>query len=316
MRRVALALLGAVLAGPAFAQTITVATTAIVEHPALDATRDGIRDALAEEGFRDGQEIRFLYESAQGQPAIAAQIAAQFVGDNVTVIVPIATPSAQAAVAATSTIPIVFAAVTDPVAAGLVTDLTRPGGNVTGVSDLTPVADQFALAREIVPGMDAIGVIYNPAEANAVVLVDLLRAAASAAGVAVVEATAPNSAAVQAAAASLVGRVDAIYVPTDNTVVAALDAVIGIAEDADIPLFTGDTDSVVAGAVASIGFDYYEHGKQAGHMVARILRGEAPGTIPVEFATGGQLFVNPGAAARMGITIPQAVIDRAHTVVQ
>jgi putative ABC transport system substrate-binding protein len=316
MRRVALAILGAVVAGPALAQTITVATTAIVEHPALDATRDGIRDALAEEGFRDGQEIRFLYESAQGQPAIAAQIAAQFVGDNATVIVPIATPSAQAAVAATTTIPVVFAAVTDPVAAGLVTDLTRPGGNVTGVSDLTPVADQFALAREIVPGMDAIGVIYNPAEANAVVLVNLLRDAATAAGVAVVEATAANTGAVQAAAASLVGRVDAIYVPTDNTVVAALDAVIGVAEDADIPLFTGDTDSVVRGAVASIGFDYYEHGKQAGRVVARILRGEDPGTIPVEFATGGQLFVNPGAAARMGITIPQAVIDRAHTVVQ
>ncbi len=315
MRRVAVALLGAVLAGPAFAQTITVATTAIVEHPALDATRDGIRDALAEAGFRDGQEIRFLYESAQGQPAIAAQIAAQFVGDNVTVIVPIATPSAQAVVAATSTIPVVFAAVTDPVAAGLVTDVTRPGGNVTGVSDLTPVADQFALALEIVPGMDAIGVIYNPAEANAVVLVDLLKAAAAAAGVAVVEATAPNTGAVQAAAASLVGRVDAIYLPTDNTVIAALDAVIGVAEDADIPLFTGDTDSVVAGAIASIGFDYYEHGKQAGRMVARILRGEAPGTIPVEFATGGQLFVNPGAAARMGITIPQAVVDRAATVV-
>lgn len=316
MRKLAYALLGAaVLAAPVMAQTITVGTTAIVQHPALDAVRDGIREALAEEGFRDGQEIRFVYESAQGQPSIAAQIAAQFVGENVSVIVPIATPSAQAAVAATTTIPVVFAAVTDPVAAGLVTDLTRPGGNVTGVSDLTPVADQFALAMEIVPGMDAIGVIYNPAESNAVVLVDLLKAAAAAAGITVVEATAVNTAAVQAAAASLVGRVDAIYLPTDNTVIAALDAVIGVAEDARIPLFSGDNDSVRLGAIASIGFDYFEHGKQAGRIVARILRGENAGDIPVEFAAGGEIAVNPGAAARMGVTIPQSVLDRATEIV-
>lgn len=317
MRKLAYALLGAaVLAGPAMAQDITVATTAIVEHPALDAVRDGVRDALAEEGFRDGQEIRFLYEFAQGNPTIAAQIAAQYVGDNVTVIVPIATPSAQAAVTATTTIPIVFGAVTDPVAAGIVTDLARPGGNVTGVSDLTPVADQFALALEIVPDMTAIGVIYNPAEANAVVLVALLHAAAEAAGVEVVEATAANSGAVQAAAASLAGRVQAIYVPTDNTVVSAFEAVVGVAEDAQIPLFAGDTDSVRRGAIASIGFDYYEHGKQTGRIVARVLRGEAPGDIPVEFATGGTISVNPAAALRMGVTIPQAVIDRAAEVVQ
>jgi len=316
MRRLAYALLGAaIIAAPAVAQTVTVATTAIVEHPALDAVRDGVLAALVEEGFRDGQEIRFVYESAQGQPSIAAQIAAQFVGENVNVIVPIATPSAQAAVAATTTIPIVFAAVTDPVAAGLITDAAHPGGNVTGVSDLTPVADQFALAMEIVPDMDAIGVIYNPAEANAVVLVDLLKAAAAEAGVTVVEATAANSGAVQSAAASLVGRVDAIYVPTDNTVVSALEAVVGVAEDARIPLFSGDNDSVRGGAVASIGFDYFEHGKQAGRIVARILRGENPGDIAVEYATGGVIAVNPAAAERMGITIPQAIIDRAGEVV-
>ncbi|MCW5715331.1 MAG: ABC transporter substrate-binding protein [Bauldia sp.] len=316
MRKLAYALLGAaVLAVPAMAQNITVGTTAIVEHPALDAVRDGVLAALEEEGFRNGQEIRFLYESAQGQPSIAAQIAAQFVGENVNVIVPIATPSAQAAVAATTTIPVVFAAVTDPLDAGLITDVAHPGGNVTGVSDLTPVADQFALAMEIVPDMDAIGVIYNPAEANAVVLVNLLKAAASEAGVTVVEATAANSGAVQAAAASLVGRVDAIYVPTDNTVVSALDAVIGVAEEAKIPLFSGDNDSVREGTVASIGFDYYEHGKQAGRIVARILRGENPGDIAVEYATGGVIAVNPAAAERMGITIPQAVLDRAGEVV-
>lgn len=316
MRKLAYALVGALIVSPAVAQDITIATTAIVEHPALDAVRDGVRDALAAAGFRDGIEINFLYESAQGAPATAAQIANQFVGDNVTVIVPISTPSAQAVLSATSTIPIVFSAVTDPLDAGLITDIAHPGANVTGVSDLTPVADHAALMVEIVPGMQTVGVIYNPSEANAVVLVNLLKAAAAELNLEVVEATASSTANVQAAALSLVGRVDAIYVPTDNTIVAALDAVIGVAEDADIPLFSGDGDSVINGAIASIGFDYYQHGIQTGMIVVRILNGENPGDIAVEYATGGELYVNPGAAERMGITIPQAVIDRAATVAE
>lgn len=316
MRKLAYALIGAVIASPAFAQDITVATTAIVEHPALDAVRDGVRDALAAAGFRDGIEINFLYESAQGAPATATQIANQFVGDAVDVIVPISTPSAQAVLAATSTIPIVFSAVTDPVAAGLVTDIDQPGGNITGVSDLTPVADHVALMLEIIPGIETIGVVYNPAEANAVVLVGLLIAAAGELGISVEEATATSSANVQAAALSLVGDVDAIYVPTDNTVVSAFEAVVGVAEEAEIPLFAGDTASVERGAIASIGFNYYEHGLQTGQIVIRVLRGENPGDIPVSFATGGDLFVNVGAAERMGVVVPQAVVDRAATVVQ
>ncbi len=315
MRRLTYALVGALIAGPAFAQDITVGVTAIVEHPALDAVRDGVRDALAAEGFRDGNEIRFIYQSAGGDVGTATQIANQFVGDGVNVIVPISTPSAQAAVAATTDIPIVFAAVTAPVAAGLVTDINGDGTNVTGTSDLTPVADHLALILEIIPDATRIGVLYNAGEVNSVFLVDILKAAAAERGVTIVEATADNSAAVQSAAASLVGDVDAIYVPTDNTVVSALDAVIGVGEDAGVPVFAGDTDTVVNGAIATIGFDYYQHGLQAGAVVVRILRGEDPGTIPVQFATGGALAVNPAAAQRMGVTIPQAVIDRADIVV-
>ncbi len=316
MRKLAYALVGAMIATPAFAQDITVGVTAIVEHPALDAVRDGVRDALAAAGFNDGTEIRFVYESAQGNIATTNQIANQFVADGATVIVPISTPSAQAVQAATSDIPIVFGAVTDPVDAGLVTDLMAPGGNITGVSDLTPVADHVALMLEIDPTIETIGVIYNPGEANAVVLVDLLKAAAADLGLTVVESTANSSANVQAAALDLVGDVDAIYVPTDNTIVSAFEAVVGVAEDADIPLFAGDGDSVARGAIASIGFDYYQHGLQTGAIVVRVLNGENPGEIPVEFAAGGELFVNPGAAERMGIAIPEAVMERAATVIE
>ncbi len=312
MRRFAYALVAAAIASPAFAQDVTVATTAIVEHPALDAVRDGVRDALTDAGI----EFEFLYESAGGDPATAAQIANQFVSDEVSVIVPISTPSAQAVLNATSTIPIVFAAVTSPTAADLVTDLDGDGNNITGVSDLTPVADHVALMMEIMPDLSTIGVLYNAAEANSSFLVDILKEVAADNGITIVEATADNSANVQSAAASLVGDVDAIYVPTDNTIVSALDAVIGVGEDAGVPVFAGDTATVENGAIATIGFDYYQHGRDAGALVIRVLNGEDPGTIPVSFAEGGDLAVNPAAAERMGITIPQAVIDRADIVVE
>jgi putative ABC transport system substrate-binding protein len=317
MRKLGFALAAAALfATPALAADITVAVTAIVEHPALDAARDGVKDALAAEGFKDGDNITFVYQSAQGQPATAAQIARQFVGDGVTVIVPISTPSAQAAVAATKDIPIVFTAVTDPLAAQLVPSLAKPGGNVTGISDMSPMADHVALIKEITPNVKKLGVLFNPGEANSVSLVNRLKEVAGPAGIEVVEAAATKSADVQAAARGLVGNVDAMYVPTDNTVVSALEAAIAVAEENKIPFYAGDTDSVKRGALASIGFNYYDVGVETGKVVARVLKGEKPGDIDVTFASGSDLYVNKAAAAKMGVTIPDAVIARASTVIE
>jgi putative tryptophan/tyrosine transport system substrate-binding protein len=316
MRKLGLALVAAIITTPAFAADITVAVTAIVEHPALDAARDGIKEGLAAEGFADGKEIDFIYQSAQGAPATAAQIARQFVGDEVTVIVPISTPSAQAAAAATKDIPIVFTAVTDPIAAELVPTLEKPGGNITGISDMSPMADHVALIQEITPNVKTIGVLFNPGEANSVSLVDRLKEVASGAGLVVVEAPVTKSADVQAVARSLVGKVDAMYVPTDNTVVSALEAAIAVAEENDIPFYAGDTDSVKRGALASIGFNYFDVGVETGKVVARVLKGEKPGDIDVSFASGTDLFVNKSAAEKMGVTIPEAVIARANTVVE
>ncbi len=316
MRKLGLALAAALVAAPAYAADITVAVTAIVEHPALDAARDGVKEGLAAEGFTDGKEIDFVYKSAQGAPATAAQIARQFVGDAVTVIVPISTPSAQAAAAATSDIPIVFTAVTDPVAAGLVKQLAAPGGNITGISDMSPMADHVALIKEITPDVKTIGVLFNPGEANSVSLVERLKEVATEAGLAVVEAPVTKSADVQAAARGLVGKADAMYVPTDNTVVSALEAAIAVAEENDIPFYAGDTDSVQRGALASIGFNYFDVGVETGKVVARILKGEKPGDIDVTFASGTDLFVNKAAAEKMGVTIPEAVLARANTVIE
>ena len=164
----------AALVLPAQAKDVTVAVTAIVEHPALDAARDGVRDALAEAGNKDGEGLKFVYQSAQGNPATAAQIARQFVGDAPDVIVPISTPSAQAMVSATKDIPVVFTAVSDPLGAQLVTDMNKPGGNVTGVSDMSPVGAHVDLIKEILPQVKTIGYLYNSGEANSVSLLAAL----------------------------------------------------------------------------------------------------------------------------------------------
>jgi putative ABC transport system substrate-binding protein len=317
MRKLFLALAAAVFVSPALAADVTVAVTSIVEHPALNAVRDGVREALESAGYKDGNNgFHFVFETAQGKPEIAAQIAKKYVGDDVNVIVAISTPSAQGAVAATKDIPIVFSAVTDPLAAQLVPSLKRPGGNVTGVSDMSPIAEQFALIREISPKVKTLGVIFNPGETNSVVLVKRLKEVAGGAGVAVVESPATKSGDVKQAALALVGKVDAVYIPTDNTVVSALEAAVGVAEENRLPLYMGDTDSVGRGAIASVGFNYHDVGVDTGKIVARILKGEKPGDIDVGFATGTNLVVNKGAAAKMGVTIPDAVLKRAMKVIE
>ncbi|MCH4541035.1 ABC transporter permease [Ochrobactrum sp. POC9] len=312
MRSMLLALLAATaIAATAQAKDVTVVVTAIVEHPALDAARDGVKDALAEAGYKEGENLKFVYQSAQGNPATAAQIARQFVGEAPDVIVPISTPSAQAVVSATRDIPVVFTAVSDPVGAQLVKDMTKPGGNVTGLSDMSPVVEHIKLIKEVMPNIKKLGYLYNSGETNSVSLLAALKEAASAEGIEIVESAATKSAEVQGAARALVGRADAMYVPTDNTIVSALESAVGVAEESKLPLFTADTDSVKRGALAALGFNYYDVGKQTGAVVVKILKGEKPGDIPVDIAKGTDLVINLGAAKKMGVEFPQAVIDRA-----
>lgn len=308
-----LALIGA--AASAAAEPPLVAVTQIVEHPSLDACRQGLADGLAAAGY-PADRLRWVYESAQGSPVIAAQVARKFAGLEPAVAVGISTPSAQTLAAAVRNAPVVFVAVTDPVGAKLVGDPARPGGRITGVSDLVPIDRHMALVREIVPTARRLGVIFNPGEVNSVSLVRLVHEHAPARGMTVVEAGATRSADVLSAARSLVGRVDAIYLPTDNTVISALEAVIRTAERADLPVIAGDTDSVRRGAIAALGFDYYDVGRQAGRLVARILDGADPAAIAVETVNKLDLVVNPGAASRMGVELSGDLLRRARDVVR
>jgi putative ABC transport system substrate-binding protein len=318
-RRTAFAALltSAALGWPALAaeSTRTVAVTAIVEHPALDAARDGIREALKAGGYEEGRNLRFLYESAQGNPATAAQIARKLAGERPDVIVPISTPSAQAVVAATKDIPVVFTAVTDPVAAKLVADPARPGGNVTGMTDLSPIGKHLDLIQEVTPSVKTLGVVYNPGEANSVVLIDLLKREAPARNITIRDVAAPKSADVLPAAQSLVGNVDAVYVPTDNTVVTALEAIVKIGVQNKLPVYAGDTDSVPRGALAALGFNYADVGRQTGRIVLEVLGGRNPGEIPVQGVEITELHLNLGSAQAMGVTMPDAVVKRAKKVI-
>jgi putative ABC transport system substrate-binding protein len=298
----------------ALAKTAKVAVSQIVEHPALDATRQGLLDGLQANGYEQGKNLEFDYKTAQGNPAIAVQIARQFVGENPDVLVGIATPTAQALVSATRNIPVVFTAVTDPVGAKLVKALEQPGKNVTGLSDLSPVSQHVELVKELLPEAKTIGVVYNPGEANAVTLVELLKESAAAQGFTVVEATALKSADVKSATEAIASKSDILYAPTDNTVASAIEGMIVAANQANTPVLGGATSYVDKGAVASLGFDYYQVGYQTADYVVAILEGKKPGDLDVKVAKGSDLVVNSGAAKKLGITIPQSILDRATSV--
>lgn len=309
------------VSGPVVAGDVkSIAISTIVEVPALTDTRDGILEALAERGFVEGKNLEVDYQNANGNLPTQQQIAKKFVGNAPDVIVPITTPTSQAMVAATSDIPIVFAIVTDPLKAKLIPQYKQPGGNVTGVSDAAPIGQQLDLFLELVPDLKKIGFIYNPGLDNALSALEVIKREGAKRGIAVVESPSPTTNEVIPAARKLVGKVQAIYVPNDTTVVAALEAIIKVGRDTGTPIFAGETGAVERGAAASLGFDYVAVGHSVGMMVADVLEGKLPGEIDAVLAYNVQesfkLLVNMSSAKAMGITVPQAVLDRATRIIE
>jgi len=294
--------------------TYTISVTQIVEHPALDAMRNGVIDRLKENEI----DAKFNVHIAQGNQATNAQIISQIRGEQPDLVLAIATPGAQAAAQKIHDRPIVFTGVTDPVSAGLVKDLSNTDGkNITGMSDFSPMDKHVALIKEIVPATKTIGVIYNAGEPNSIVLVTKLKEEAEKTGLNVEEVTIANSSGVYQAAKSLVGRVDVIYIPTDNTVISALESAVKVCTQNQLPLIAGDVDSVARGAIAAVAVDYYKMGLQTGDMVARILvDGIKPSEMPIEFLKDFNLHLNKKAAAFMGVTLPEATVKRAAKVIE
>jgi len=282
----------------------------IVEHPSLDATREGFIAGLKDAGLVDGENVKIDYSNAQNDMTTNATIAQNFKADKKDLVLGIATPSAVALADAIDDAPVIFTAVTDPIVAGLLENPEKPGGNVTGVSDTHP--DEIAKLMDFIasnfPNVKTIGTVVNQAEPNAVVSIERAQAALDAHGVKIEIAAVTNSSEVKQAAESLVGRVDAIYIPKDNTVVSAFEAVVGVANDNKIPLFAGDIDSVKRGAFATFGYEYYDIGYTTGKMAADILlNGKNPGDVAVGFPEKLDLYYSEPAAAAQGVEVTDAI---------
>ncbi|MCX8582221.1 ABC transporter substrate-binding protein [Gilliamella sp. B3482] len=293
-----------------------VAITAIVEHPALDNVRKGVEDELKDNGYIVGQNLKLQFASAQGSSANAAQIAKQFVANKPNVIVGIATPSTQALVATTKTIPIVFTAVTDPVAAKLTPSWEASKTNVTGVSDALSLESQIDMMLKIKPDAKNIGYVYSPSEVNSTIVLKELQVALGKRGMKIIAAPAQRTSDISTAAISLKGKVDLIYTTTDNNVVSAYEALAKVANENKIPLLASDPDSAERGAIAALGMSYYDLGRQAGKIVIRILNGEKPGDIPPQVGIITQLTINKKAAERQGVTLSEEVLKSAAKIVE
>ena len=298
------------------AESYRISVSQFVEHPALDAVLKGFQDYLAGEGIAATYKIH----NAQANMATAGQIGTQIMGEQPDLILAIATPTAQAVAQAfkkaphMQATPFLFTAITDPLKAGLVNDLQHPGGNTTGVSDLLPLEEHLGMVLRFYPNLKNLGVLYNAGEANSKATVQGIRAIGQKRGFEVIDATVSKSSDVYQATKSLVGRVDAVFVPTDNTVVSALESAVKVCTEAQLALFCADVDSVKRGAVAAMGFDYYKHGRQTGAMAQRIFEGANPGDMPVETQKDLELHLNLVSARQMKVAIPPGMVEEADKI--
>ena len=315
---VALMIVGGV-SSLAAAQPLVIGVTQIVEHPALDAARDGFIAALEEAGYKEGEDVVYDLQNAQGDFTNAISIAQKFKDDKVDLIVAIATPTAQAALQVNKEIPIVINAVTDPVAASLAKSWESSGNNLTGMSDAAPNKQQVELIPRFLPEAKNVGTIYNAGEANSVVQIEVAKETCKELGLNLIEVVVSNSSEVLMAAQSLAGRVEAIYIVTDNTVVSALESVIKVCNQEKIALILADSSTVDKGALASYGIDYYSLGKKSGEIALQIIKGAKPSDIPIQTITDPkdlQFVVNLDAAKILGISISEEIIKEADKIIK
>lgn len=293
------------LTGCAGSKNMKIGILQFVEHPALDASREGFVQALKDNGYEDGKNITIDVQNAQADSANLLTICQRFVNNKEDLILAIATPAAQAIVAETSTIPILGTAVTDYVGAKLVNSNEAPGGNISGTNDMSPIKEQVDLLIKLVPEAKTIGLLYTSSEDNSVIQAGIVKEACTTLGLTVVEATVTNSNDVQQVTQSLVGKVDAIYIPTDNVLASAMPIVSEITTEAKIPTICGESNMVISGGFATLGINYYNLGYQTGEMAVKILKGEAKtATMPIESLKDYDFTINGDVAEAMGITIP------------
>lgn len=289
-------------------ERFTLGISQIVEHPSLDEVRKGTLDYLEANGFKDRIDVEYL--NAQGNMGINAQIAKKLLGKRPNAILAIGTPAAQAVINKNNHTPVVFTPISDPVGARLAKSWDKPGGIATGTSDKSPIIKQIELIKEIHPQTKKIAILYNPGEANSVSLVEQFKEACKKLNLIPEDGPVQNTTMVFATASSV--KADAIYVPTDNTVVSAIESVIKAGIAKKIPVFTAESESVAKGALASLAVNYYKLGSQTGEMLAQILEKKSkPANMPVQFQKEFELHINMENAEKMGANISKEILARA-----
>ena len=286
-------------------ETLRIGILQLIEHNALDSAREGFVQALADNGLKDGETIVLDYQNAQGDPSNLSTMSQRFVNNDSDLVLTIATGAAQSMASNTTEIPILFTAVTDPVDAGLVASNDAPGGNVSGTNDMSPIAQQIDLMLQLKPETKTVGLLYNSSEDNSILQIDIVKGVLEEKGIAWVEQTVTNSSDVQQAAQSVVPKVDAVYLPTDNVIASAMPIVAQVANEAKVPVICGEENMVTGGGLATLGLNYYNLGYQTGEMAVRILlEGADISAMPVESQTDFNYVINGETAAAIGIEIP------------
>lgn len=293
---------------------VEIGITQIVEHPALDSSRLGFIDALSSKGLKEGENLKIDFQNAQGDIPTAQTIAQNFASSKKDLIFAIATPTAQASYNATKDIPILITAVTDPVDAQLAKSLEEPGTNVTGTSDAAPMDKQFELLKMLIPDAKKVGILYNTSERNSEIQVEMSNKLAGQYGVEIVSSGITSTNEVPQVLDSLRGKIDVLYIPTDNLVASSMALISQKCMENNIPVIGSEKAHVEGGALATEGIDYYKLGFQTGLMAFEVLNGSTPENMPIETLKDTTLTINSDTAKKLNITIPQEIIDKAEVI--
>lgn len=292
-------------------ETVKIGLVQLVEHTSLDQIRESIIAQLEEDGYVDGENIVIDYKNAQNEQSNLKTICQGFVADDVDIIVTITTPATQVAMGETDEIPIVFSAVTDPVAAEVVADMEKPGGNVTGTSDVISVDKIMGLAQEITPGFKTIGALYNSSETNSVSAIEALKEYAEANDLKVEESAITSANEIQPAAQNLAKKCDIVFSPTDNTVASAIATANQVFTEAKVPFYVGADSMVKDGAFATYGVDYEYLGQETAKMIIEIINGADPAEMPVRTMDEMAIYINSQTAESMDLKIPDDIMEKA-----
>lgn len=300
----------------ASSEKVKIGVLQFVTHDSLDEIYKGIKTGLEEGGYSTTDNLEIDFMNAEADQSQVQTMSKKLVDNGNELLIGIATPAAQGLANATTELPIIMGAVTDPVGANLVSDLKNPGGNITGVSDQTPVADAVSLIKEITPDAKTIGVLYSSNEDNSKIQVAEFKAAAEEAGYTVLEYAVASSNELASTVEVATSKTDVLFTPVDNTVASAFSTVVSVANKTKTPIFTSVEDMVEGGGIASVTLSQYDLGVATGKMAAKILDSANPGDTPVQIFNEGTIVVNQKVAKELGITLSDDVINQASKVIE